>query len=156
MHTIREIARLATMLAGLIAPRLRLGFVSAMSRLYLDYASPTPHLRLDYALASIFCEHYRSSRSNPHCAPRHVIYYCITSVRRLTAFGISRDSSALLVTWSHPDSWRSTAVVAILPHFLPRLVDARSHFVIALVYLRILSRSFSINRTAIWHHSARE
>ena len=27
-HTIRDIARLATMLAGLIAPRIRLGFVS--------------------------------------------------------------------------------------------------------------------------------
>ena len=53
MHTIREITRLATMLAGLIAPWLRLGFV----------------------LASISCEHCRSSRNNPHCAPRHVIYY---------------------------------------------------------------------------------
>ena len=52
MHTIREITRLATMLAGLIAPRLY----------------------LYYALASISCEHYRSSRNNPHCAPRHVIY----------------------------------------------------------------------------------
>ena len=54
MHTIREITRLATMLAGLIAPRIRLG----------------------YTLASISCEHCRSSRNNPHCAPRHVIYYC--------------------------------------------------------------------------------
>ena len=56
MHTIREITRLVTMLAGLIAPRLRLGFVSA----------------------SISCEHCRSSRNNPHCAPRHVRYYLIT------------------------------------------------------------------------------
>ena len=31
MHTIREITRLATMLAGLIAPQLYLGFVSASS-----------------------------------------------------------------------------------------------------------------------------
>ena len=53
MHTIREITRLATMLAGLIAPRIRLGFVSA----------------------SVSCEHRRSSRYNPHCAPRHIIYY---------------------------------------------------------------------------------
>ena len=57
MHTIREITRLATMLAGLIAPQLRLGFVSA----------------------SISCEHCRSSRNNPHYAPSHVIYYFITS-----------------------------------------------------------------------------
>ena len=28
MHTIRNIARLATMLAGLIAPRIRLGYAS--------------------------------------------------------------------------------------------------------------------------------
>ena len=59
MHTIRKITRLATMLAGLIALRLRLGFVSA----------------------SISFEHCRSSRNNPHCAPRHVIYYYVTSVR---------------------------------------------------------------------------
>ena len=38
------------MLAGLIAPRLRLGFASA------------------------------TSRNNPHCAPRHVIYYCLYSI----------------------------------------------------------------------------
>ena len=50
MHTIRDIARLATMLAGLIAPRIRLGFVSTSSRLCLDYASPTPRLRLDFDL----------------------------------------------------------------------------------------------------------
>ena len=76
MHTIREITRLATMLAGLIAPRLRLGFVSATSRPRLDTLT-TPHLRLDYDLSSIPCEHCRSSRNNPHCAPRHVIYYCV-------------------------------------------------------------------------------
>ena len=50
------------MLEGLIAPRLRLGLASA-----------TPHLRFDYALASISCEHCRSSRNNPHYAPRHII-----------------------------------------------------------------------------------
>ena len=53
MHTIRVIPRLATMLAGLIALRLR----------------------LDYALASISCEHCRSSRNDPHSAPGHVMYY---------------------------------------------------------------------------------
>ena len=47
----------------------RLGFVSAL-----------PQLRLDYALASISCEHYRSSRKNPHYAPRHIIYYYVTLV----------------------------------------------------------------------------
>ena len=52
------------MLVGLIVPRLRLGFVSAL-----------PQLRLDYALASISCEHCRSSRNNPHYAPRYIIYY---------------------------------------------------------------------------------
>ena len=52
MNPIREIARLATMLAGLIALRLCLGC----------------------ALASISCEHCRSSRNYPRCAPRHVIY----------------------------------------------------------------------------------
>ena len=41
------------MLAGLIAPRLHLDFVSA----------------------SISCEHCRSSRNNPHYEPRHIIYY---------------------------------------------------------------------------------
>ena len=50
-------------------------FVSASSRLCLSYVSATPRLRLTYALASISCEHCRSSRNNPHCAPRHVIYY---------------------------------------------------------------------------------
>ena len=61
MHTIREITRLATMLEGLIAPWLRLGFVSASSwlclsyvtathRLYLDYVSPTPRLHLGFDL----------------------------------------------------------------------------------------------------------
>ena len=34
-----------------------------------------PQLRLDYALASISCEHCRSSRNNPHYAPRNIIYY---------------------------------------------------------------------------------
>ena len=72
MHTIREITGLATMLAGLIALRL-----------FLGYTSTTPHLRLDYALASISCEHCRSSRNNPHCAPRHVIYYFIATLLRI-------------------------------------------------------------------------
>ena len=54
----------STMLAGQIAPRLRLGFASATSR-----------LRLDYALASISCEHCCSSRNSSHCAPSYVIYY---------------------------------------------------------------------------------
>ena len=37
MHTIREITRLATMLAGLIAPQIRLGLVSALSQLQINY-----------------------------------------------------------------------------------------------------------------------
>ena len=45
IHIIREITRLATMLAGLIEPRLRLGFVSATPRLRLTYASTMPWLR---------------------------------------------------------------------------------------------------------------
>ena len=75
MHTIREITRLATMLAGLITPWLGLGFVSATRRLRIGYTSTTTHLHLDYALAQISCEHCRSSRNSPHCAPRHVILY---------------------------------------------------------------------------------
>ena len=86
MHTIRDIARLATMLAGLIAPRIRLGFVSALPQLRLGYASTMPHLRLDYALASISCEHCRSSRNHPHCVPRHIIYYYIIYERKGWAF----------------------------------------------------------------------
>ena len=43
------------MLTGLIAPWLRLGFVSP----------------------SISCEHCRSSRKNPHYAPRYIIYCCV-------------------------------------------------------------------------------
>ena len=50
MHTIREIMSLATIAAGLIAPRLRLGFVSAFPQLRLDYASLTPRLRLGFDL----------------------------------------------------------------------------------------------------------
>ena len=57
--------------------RLCLGFFSALPQLRIGYTSTTRHLRLKYALASIFCEHCRSSRNNPHCAPRHVIYYCL-------------------------------------------------------------------------------
>ena len=79
MHTIREITRLATMLAGLIAPWIRLGFVSAL-----------PQLRLDYALASISCEHCRSSRNNPHCPPRHAIYYLIMILTQLFAFELNK------------------------------------------------------------------
>ena len=75
MYTIREITRLATILAGLIAPRLCPSFVLALPQLRLGYALTTPHLRLNYALASISCEHCRSWRNNPHCAPRHIIYY---------------------------------------------------------------------------------
>ena len=39
-------------------------FVLALSRLCLSYA-----------LATISCEHFRSSRNNPHYAPRHIIHY---------------------------------------------------------------------------------
>ena len=60
---------------ALASSRLCLSYVSATHRLRIGYTSTTPHLRLDYDLASISCEHCRSSRNNPHCAPRHVIYY---------------------------------------------------------------------------------
>ena len=74
MHTIREITRLATMLAGLIAPRLR----------------------LDHALASISFEHCRSSRNNPHCAPRHVIYYFIAPFLKIRfSVPAKRDETAI-------------------------------------------------------------
>ena len=62
MHTIREITRLATMLAGLIGPQLRLG---------IDLQ-----------------EHCRLSRNNPHCAPRHVIYYCILTNKDIVSMVI--------------------------------------------------------------------
>ena len=51
---------------------------SDSSRLCFDNASTMPHLRLDYAVASISCEHCRSSRNHPHCVPRHIIYYSRT------------------------------------------------------------------------------
>ena len=70
MNTIREITRLATMLAGMIAPRLRLSFAPATFR-----------LRLDYASTSFPCEHCHSSHYNFRCAPRHVIYYCHEGLR---------------------------------------------------------------------------
>ena len=57
-------------------PRLCLGFVSAL-----------PQLRLDYALTSISCEHCRSSRNNSHCAPRHVIYYFVRSIPKVSLVG---------------------------------------------------------------------
>ena len=50
MHTIREITKIATMLAGLIAPRFRVCFVSASSQLCLSYVSATPRLRLGFNL----------------------------------------------------------------------------------------------------------
>ena len=49
-------------------------------------ASATTQLRLTYALALISCEHCRSSRNNPHYAPRHIILlqimyqYCTNNV----------------------------------------------------------------------------
>ena len=55
--------------------RLCLSYVSVMPRLRISCTSTTTYLRLNYALASISCEHCRSSRNNPHCAPGHVIYY---------------------------------------------------------------------------------
>ena len=54
MHTIQEITRLGTMLTGLIAPRLRLGFALATSRLRIGYTSTTPWLR---SPASIVARH---------------------------------------------------------------------------------------------------
>ena len=99
MHTIREIARLATMLAGLIVPQLRLCFVSALPQLRLDYASATPQIRLTYALAPISCEHCRSSRNNPHCAPRHVIYYFTTSAWKMRYSAYVEHKQKPNLTW---------------------------------------------------------
>ena len=48
---------------------------SASSQLCLGYASTMPHLRLDYALASISCEHCRESRNFPNCVHWHVFYF---------------------------------------------------------------------------------
>ena len=36
--------------------------------------------RTDRASASISCEHCRSSRNSPHCAPRHAIYYNLQNI----------------------------------------------------------------------------
>ena len=72
------------MLAGLIAPQLRLGFVLALPQLRHGYASTTHRLHLDYALASISWEHCRSSRNNPYCAPRNVIYNYVIPARKLS------------------------------------------------------------------------
>ena len=47
-----------------------------------DRASALPQLLLTYALASISCEHCRSSRNNPYCASRHVIYYFSTPCKK--------------------------------------------------------------------------
>ena len=54
---------------------------SASSRLYLGSILAWPQLRLDYAFASISCEHCRSSRNNPHYAPRHIIYYYFQMIK---------------------------------------------------------------------------
>ena len=76
MHTIRVIARLAYKARRTDGP-------SASSRPCLGYGLTTPHLSLDYALASISYEHYRSSCNNPHYAPRHIIYYYLINVPAL-------------------------------------------------------------------------
>ena len=52
-----------------------------MHTIRLGLASATSWLRVDYALASISCEHCRSSRNHPHCVLRHIIYYCVTHFR---------------------------------------------------------------------------
>ena len=55
----------------------------ALKLVYAPKSHKMEHvLRLDYALASIPCEHYRSSRNNPHYAPRHIIYYLLLSATR--------------------------------------------------------------------------
>ena len=54
---------------------LNLVFLFHSTVLRVGYASTMPHLGLDYALASISCEHCRSSCNNPDCVPRHIIYY---------------------------------------------------------------------------------
>ena len=74
----------------------RLGFASATSRLRFGFDL----LRLDYALALIFCEHCRSSRNNPHYAPRHIIYYSFL-IFRLTISPQVRvwDLSNFYIIW---------------------------------------------------------
>ena len=99
MHTIRDIARLATMLTGLIAPRIRLGFTSA-----------TSWLRLDYALASISCEHCRSSRNNPHCVPRHIIYYLLPLRQSLPAPSLRFPQLSLKISGVVDDSFMCRGV----------------------------------------------
>ena len=75
MHTIRDIARLATMLAGVIAPRIRLGFASATSRLCLSYVSALPQLRLGFASATsrLRLDYALVSRSPANIVARHAI-----------------------------------------------------------------------------------
>ena len=135
------------MLAGLIAPRIRLGFASTM-----------PHLRLDYAWASISCEHYRSSRNHPHCVPRHIIYYFlgflitviisgpvgVTSAGlmlvefcrlKLDGFRTSKCRTGLCFFWQPP-----------LPHSLPL------HFLIACLAVRHPKHTFFL--LAHFHRSS--
>ena len=122
MHTIREITRLAAMLAGLIAPRLRLGFVSASF-----------DLRLDYALASISCEHCHSSRNNPHCAPRHVIYY----------FDLGSTADSVKLKRGSGDTPTRRAWLCVLPH--GSVIGAASSHV-----LGSLSWSFCSGQVNLW------
>ena len=70
---------------------------SDSSRLCLGYASTIPHLPLDYALASISCEHCRSSRNHPHCVPRHIIYYCVLTRTEIKSLKIFKNSKSNLI-----------------------------------------------------------
>ena len=79
MHTIRVITRLAQ-------NACRTDSASASSRLYLIFVSALLQLRLDYALASITCGRFCSSRNNPHYAPRHIIYYYVPLFDFVTYF----------------------------------------------------------------------
>ena len=45
-------------------------------------------IRLDYALASISCEHCRSSRNNTHYVPRHIIYYYTNILQKMSNLDI--------------------------------------------------------------------
>ena len=94
MHTIRVITRIAY-------NTRRTDRASASSRLCLSYVSATPQLRLDYALASISCEHCRSSRNNPHYAPRHIIYYNLAGAsdfwKTAWPIGFTKNTAVLLI-----------------------------------------------------------
>ena len=69
--------------------------------------------RTDRASASISCEHCRSSRNNPHYAPRHIIY-CSNTYRRGKRVNLK-------VHWSEMKENRGTREKTYSLHFFPIL-----------------------------------